>query len=154
MAIHYLHSQRATVILAATLPVPILTIPILLIAPNKPWWLIALLILLTIVGAVLFSSLTVSVDDTTLTWWFGIGLVRKSVPLADIVAAQPIRTSFLEGWGIHRTRYGWLYNVSGFDAVWIQRRSGKTFALGTNDVDGLHRALLAALPKSDALQNP
>ena len=41
------------------------------------------------------------------------------------------------GWGIHLTPYGWLYNVSGFDAVAITLRDGREFAFGTDDPDGL-----------------
>ena len=43
--------------------------------------------------------------------------------------------------GIHLTPYGWLYNVSGFDAVAITLRDGKRFALGTDDSHGLVEAL-------------
>ena len=49
--------------------------------------------------------------------------------------------NYLEGWGIHLSRFGWLYNVSGFDAVAITLVSGKRFALGTDEP----QALLAAL---------
>jgi hypothetical protein len=35
--------------------------------------------------------------------------------------------------GIHLTPYGWLYNVSGLDAVAIRLRNGRKFALGTDD---------------------
>ena len=37
--------------------------------------------------------------------------------------------------------YGWLYNVSGFDAVAMTLRDGRTFALGTDDPHGLVDAI-------------
>jgi hypothetical protein len=43
--------------------------------------------------------------------------------------------------GIHLSRFGWLYNVSGFDAVAIILKSGKRFALGTDEPDALLQAL-------------
>ena len=45
--------------------------------------------------------------------------------------------------GIHHTPYGWLYNVSGFDAVAITLRDGRKFAVGTDDPHGLITAILA-----------
>ncbi len=63
----------------------------------------------------LFYALTVEIDATHLRFRFGIGLIRKRIPLAEIVEAKPVRNSWLYGWGIHRTPHGWLYNVSGWE---------------------------------------
>ena len=73
----------------------------------------------------------------TLCASFGIGVIRKRVRLAEIVGCEPIRIRWWYGWGIHLTPYGWLYNVSGFDAVAITLRDGRKFALGTDDPHGL-----------------
>lgn len=81
----------------------------------------------------LFHSLTIEIVDKELRWRFGPGLIHKRVPLSEIASAKPVRTNFLEGWGIHWSRFGWLYNVSGLDAVAITLRSGKRFALGTDE---------------------
>ena len=96
---------------------------------------------LLIFVAYLFSSLTIEVTDTTLRWWFGPGFWRKQVPLAEIANAQPARTTVIEGWGVHFTRRGWLYNVSGFGAVAIHLKSGRRFVLGTNEPDRLASVL-------------
>jgi hypothetical protein len=42
---------------------------------------------------------------------------------------------------LNLTPYGWLYNVSGFDAVAITLRDGRKFALGTDDPHGLTTAI-------------
>jgi hypothetical protein len=81
----------------------------------------------------LFYSLTIEVSDCELHWRFGPGLIHKRVRLDEIASAEPVRTGFIDGWGIHWGRFGWLYNVSGFDAVQIKLRSGKKFALGTDE---------------------
>jgi len=60
---------------------------------------------------------------------FGPGIIRKRVRLADIVGCEAIRIQWWYGWGIHLTPYGWLYNVSGFDAVAITLRDGQTSRL-------------------------
>lgn len=68
---------------------------------------------------------------------FGIGVIRKKVRLPEIVGCEPIRHHWWYGWGIHLTPHGWLYNVSGLDAVTIALRDGRKFALGTDDPLGL-----------------
>ena len=60
------------------------------------------------------------------------------------MAIAPVRNSWIHGWGIHRTPHGWLYNVSGWEAVEIALTSGKRFRLGTDEPQQLTQALLAA----------
>jgi hypothetical protein len=88
-----------------------------------------------------FWKLTITIDRETLRASFGIGLVRKTVPVANIVACEPIRIRWWYGWGIHLTPYGWLYNVSGFDAVVITMRNGSRFCLGTDQPNELVAAI-------------
>lgn len=93
-----------------------------------------------------FDGLTIRIDRDVLAWRFGhLGFPRGHVPLSDIVEATIARTTFWEGWGIRLTRRGWLYNVSGYDAVLIRRRNGKTFLLGSDEPRRLRAALDAAL---------
>lgn len=100
---------------------------------------------LLLVVAWMFHSLTIEIAEGELRWRFGPGLIRKSVPLTEIASAEPVRTNLLEGWGIHLSRFGWLYNVSGFDAVAITLRSGKRFALGTDQPQELYAQLTVLL---------
>jgi hypothetical protein len=92
-------------------------------------------------SGMVFTTLTIRVDGERLSWQFGGGLVRKSVALAEIASAEPTRTSWVEGWGIHLTTRGWLYNVSGRDAVLVTLRDGKRFLLGTDEPAVLAAAL-------------
>jgi hypothetical protein len=72
---------------------------------------------------------------------FGPGIIRKRVRLAEIAVCEPIRIRWWYGWGIHLTPYGWLYNVSGFEAVAITLRDGRNLAVGTDDPHGLVDAI-------------
>lgn len=101
-------------------------------------FVITAILLLTIVG---FYKLTIKIDNETLRVSFGPGLIRKEARLAEIVACEPVRIRWWCGWGIHLTPYGWLYNVSGWDAVAIRLRNGKKFAIGTDDPQGLVEAI-------------
>ena len=94
--------------------------------------------------ALRFYNLTVEIDATHLRFRFGIGLIRKRIPLAEIADARPVRNTWLDGWGIHRTPHGWLYNVSGWEAVEITLASGKRLRLGTDEPGQLTQVLRAA----------
>ena len=63
--------------------------------------MIVLIILL--VCLVLFYRLRITIDAETLCASFGIGVIRKRVRLAEIVACEPIRIRWWHGWGIHLT---------------------------------------------------
>ena len=74
-----------------------------------------------------------------------LALSARECDLRRFVACEPVRIRWWYGWGIHLTPFGWLYNVSGLDAVAITLRAGRKFALGTDDPHGLLAALRAAI---------
>jgi hypothetical protein len=41
----------------------------------------------------LFYKLTIRIDDETLCASFGVGIIRKRVPIAEIAGCEPIRTA-------------------------------------------------------------
>jgi hypothetical protein len=114
---------------------------------ESPTGQVALLLgaMLAVTIGWLWSSLTVRIADGALRVQFGLGLPRKTVPLADLESVEVTRTRFLDGWGVHRTRRGWLYNVSGFDAVLLRRKDGKALLVGTDEPRKLKAALDRAL---------
>ena len=142
--IRYEHTQRGTTILVTFLAGALLLLAMASILPARQGLLFTIIGVLGICGF-LFSSLTVRVTERTLRWEFGFGLLRKEVPLAEIEGTEVTRTTFLQGWGIHYTDRGWLYNVSGFQAVVVSLKSGKTFLLGTDEPERLQAAIRHAL---------
>jgi len=147
--IGYKHTQRGTLIVTVTLGIAALFLGLgFAFATIKALWLSVPILC---VCAWLFSSLTIEIGERELRWRFGPGLIRKRVLLTEIVAAEPIKTNFLAGWGIHWTRYGWLYNVSGFDAVVVTLRSGKCFALGTDESQALVARLTEVIQQNQAV---
>ena len=91
--------------------------------------------------AVLFSSLTVTVTDQELVFYFGPGFWTRRFALDDIVSAEVVRNSALHGWGIRYTRHGWLYNVSGLQAVQVTIRGEEQIRIGTDEPEALKQAL-------------
>lgn len=97
----------------------------------------------------LFHDLRVDVEAEKICLRFGIGLLRKSVPLADVKACRRVRNNPLYGWGIRYIGRGWLYNVSGLDAVELDLASGRRLRIGTDDPEGLEQAINARLHRTD-----
>jgi hypothetical protein len=104
------------------------------------WPMVATVGTVTIV-CVLFSALTITVEGGQLTWAFRYSIARHSVPVSEIARASVVRNSLIWGWGIHRTPYGWLYNVAGSRAVQVEMRNGDRFRLGSDEPDVLARVL-------------
>jgi hypothetical protein len=96
----------------------------------------------------LMSSLTIEVTLSTLRFYFGLGIIRRRVALAEIERWKETHTSLISGWGIHLTLHGWLYNVSGFTAVEITLKNGKCIILGTDEPLRLCAALEEAKKNS------
>ncbi len=56
-----------------------------------------------------------------------------------------MRNPWYYGWGIRLTPTGWMYNISGLDAVQLQLASGKRFRIGTDEPVQLKSAIDRAI---------
>lgn len=97
---------------------------------------------------VLFSTLTVQVRDGTLAFWFGPGLIRKTVSLGEVVGCTPVTNPWYYGWGVRMTPYGMLYNVNGRGAVEIVLKSGERLRIGTDQPEKLSETIRAAVRRA------
>ena len=146
----YRHTQFGTVNVVIIIAIlPLVFLPAWLAGAAPLAWLILVFLLGVLV---LFYNLTVEIDDAYLRIAFGIGLIRKRFPLDQIESCLPVRNSWLYGWGIRLTPHGWLYNVSGLDAVELKMKSGKTCRIGTDEPEVLAAALREALESSGSAQ--
>ena len=142
----YHRRQSGTAIVAsccAVIPIPFVLASWISGVPPVFWamWVGGLLLVI-----LLFGSLTVEISGGHLRIRFGIGLLRKGWPLDGIEACRPVRNTWVDGWGIRMTSGGWLYNVSGFDAVELELKGGKMVRIGTDEPQALCAALEQALP--------
>lgn len=146
MAVLYQHEQRGLVILAASgLGVALSLVLATTVEASAARLTLLFVAAILAVCAFLFSSLTIELSESSLSWRFGPGLLRKEVASAEISNAVVTKTRVIHGWGVHLTRNGWLYNVSGFGAVRVTLRSGKTFLLGSDEPEQLYSALKRAM---------
>ena len=141
----YRHTQFGTVIVVTTAAIiPLAALPAWLAGIATAAWLI---LGSMVVVLALFASLTVEIDAEHLRIRFGIGLIRKRFPLDQIDTCRPVTNPWIYGWGIRLTPHGWLYNVSGQEAVELKMKSGKTCRIGTDEPEVLTAALQEALDR-------
>lgn len=96
----------------------------------------------------LFFSLTVSVSSEAVCLRYGIGWIHKRFAVADIEGATVVRNRWWYGWGVKLTPHGWLYNVSGLDAVELQLASGRKVRIGTDEPEKLLAAIESVIGKA------
>ena len=77
---------------------------------------------------VYYSSLMVEVDAQDVRLFFGRGIIRRTIPRQKIAQAEQVRNSWWYGWGIRLTPHGWMWNISGLDAVELTIPTAKNFA--------------------------
>lgn len=146
----YRHTQAGT-LMRVTFAVAILgfLIGAMFAAASDPKMMAVLLVLALVMFLVmlLFHALTVEVARGYLTIRFGIGLIRKRWPLKDIDSAEVVHNRWWYGWGIRLTPHGWLFNVSGSDAVQVRLDNGKQVRIGTDEPRKLQRAIESSLQR-------
>ena len=152
--VYYQHTQAAHAVRVLTAIAIASCVAVIVFAPKvreAGWypdvllWCIAAALALAVA---LFWSMTVRVTGEALEFWFGPGLVRKRVPLAEIATVEEARTTIWQGWGIHWTTRGWLYNVSGFNAVHVQLKTGKSLLVGTDEPAALADAIREGISRT------
>lgn len=146
MIIRYHHTQSGAAMLIVLLLASILSAWAGYLSGSSParWPLFASAIGLAIL-AWLFSSLTVEVTDHEFHWYFGPGVWRYWVVLAEIENIRIVHNEWWNGFGI-RIRPGLrIYNVSGLAAVELRLKNGDIYRIGTDDVEGLSTALKSCL---------
>ena len=94
-----------------------------------------------------FTTLTASIDENCLRIKFGYGIFRKKFLLSRIVSAKQVKNHWYYGWGIRLWLWPkmWIYNVSGFDAVEIKLKNGKTYRMGTDEPKKLEQTILHSI---------
>ncbi len=149
----YEHTQPGTlirVLMGGVLSFMVVILVLVLTSEDDPLqlvWAVAIP-LVFVVLLVLFHALTVRVSNNEICLAFGIGVIKKTFLVSDIQSTSAVRNSWYHGWGIRGIKGGWLFNVSGFDAVELQMTSGKLYRIGTDEPQKLLAAVESALGRS------
>jgi len=136
---HYQHTQAGWVVGASIVGVLVL---ILALGPSGAGsavlWPIAAIMAVVLL---IFTALTVEVDREAIRLRFGIGLVRRTIPLARVKSWRAVSNPWYVGWGIRRGPGYWMWNVSGLEAVELVYEDGRRFRIGTDEPEALSKAI-------------
>ncbi len=94
-----------------------------------------------------FYRLQVIADEAQLKIKFGIGLINTGFTWQDIEACRAVRNKWYFGWGVRKIDKGWMYNISGLDAVEISMKDGRAYRIGTDEPERLCNAIQLHLNK-------
>ena len=97
--------------------------------------------LIVLIMAALFWGLTVEVNRDMVRLYYGLGIIHRSIPRERIATVTQVRNRWWWGSGIRRTSHGWMWNISGLDAIELTYRDGKKFRIGTDEPEALLEAL-------------
>lgn len=98
-----------------------------------------------LLALLLFGTVTVEISDEKFSFRFGVGLIRKMIPLSQIEGCATTSYPWYYGWGIRYTPQGWLFNVSGRSAISLTLKNGKRLQVGTDDADELCKVVKNAI---------
>lgn len=89
--------------------------------------------LLMVLCLLTFHQIKITVTDKNVSFKMGIGLIKKTYALQDITKCKPVRNSAWSGIGIRLIPNGWLFNVSGLEAIELSFKSRSSITrIGTN----------------------
>ncbi len=136
----YRHSQTSRLIVGLFVTVTVVVMGLTL-ATGIPLAAPAISMLALLALGFTFARLTVEVDADAVRVWFGPGWIRRTIPVSLIGDARPVRNSWWYGWGIRKIPGGWMFNVSGLDAVELDLTTGSHFRIGTDEPEELAAAI-------------
>ncbi|MDO8490057.1 MAG: hypothetical protein Q7S47_01415 [bacterium] len=151
---NYKHTQIGYLMLVATLVVLVLFVWANITASAEPPsvdsganFAVTTIMALILIVLASFVSLQVLIDGEYVRIKFGYGIYQKKFLLNDVVSARTVKNHWYYGWGIRvwlRPKM-WIYNVSGFDAVEIKMKNGKTYRIGTDEPKKLEQTILQSI---------
>ncbi|WP_331351770.1 helix-turn-helix transcriptional regulator [Cellvibrio sp. UBA7671] len=128
----YKHKQWGFVTLAGISMVAVLVLAINDLAVALPAAGIGVLFGVLTLVAIAFSSMTIEVNESEISWYFGPGLFKKGLPLEEVGQCKKVKNPIWMGFGIHAYGTGWIYNVSDLLGVEIELKGGSFIRLGTD----------------------
>ena len=100
-----------------------------------------LMICVYLFGLGMFYSFTVEITEEKLKFWFGIGIIRKTIALSEIQSVKEVKNPWYYFWGVKLIPGGWFYAIAPGLAVEIELKNGRVVQLGTNQPKKLKQAI-------------
>ena len=103
---------------------------------------------LLVLIVLLFYKLTVETVKNTIRLSYGIGLIRITLKIDELISSKVVKTPWYYGLGIRITPKGMLYNIQGTRAVQLEYMHNgelKTVLVGSPEPEELIRNLQSQL---------
>ena len=113
-----------------------------IISASSLNYIYLLLFVILLLCLLCFYKLTITIDNTYISFKFGVGFIKKYYRIANIKSCKPISYSIFSGWGIRFFPNGTLYNVTGSKAIELQFYDKDTVVqIGTNQPEEISQLL-------------
>lgn len=120
-------------------------------SPNL--YIFGILVLTFLICLLTFYKLTITIDNTHLSFKLGIGLVSKSYKIEDLSSCSSVTNSALYGIGIRMLPSGWLYNVSGLKAIELRfKHKTSVVRIGNNKPDEISLLIQSLIDGENIIQ--
>jgi hypothetical protein len=142
--LRYHHRHISLKALFLILPIAAVVVGSFLFVAREPKPAIAIVLAVLAFAAIVvavFSILTVEVSDSALAFGFAFGVMRRRIPLADIVRAQRVTLPWWYGTGVKLSPARTTYLIWPGPAVAVELKNGRTIQIGNTDADALLVAL-------------
>jgi hypothetical protein len=108
--------------------------------------LVAALVMIAVylLGAAMFYAATIEVTGQAIKFWFGIGIVRTTIPLSEVQDAKEIENPWYYFWGVKSIPGGWWWAIAPGPGVELTLKNGRLVQLGSNQPQQLCQAIEAA----------
>ena len=115
---------------------------------TGPLIVLAFVLLTLLLCLLIFYKLTIYIDDNTLSFSLGAGIISKKYLISDISSCKPVKNSALYGIGIRALPDGWLYNVSGLSAIELTFKNRKSkIRIGTDKPEEISEIITQMIGK-------
>lgn len=139
------YTQVGTFSLIVLTPILIFSLIMVFFSGSKDPVLVSVFCILAlsmIMCLLIFYKLTIFLDNTSISFKLGIGLISRKYFFTDIQSCKAVRNSPVFGVGIRMIPDGWLYNVSGLSAVELTFKNKKSrVRIGTDKPDEISEIL-------------
>lgn len=131
----------------------VLLVVLFVAATTGVLWITVPLLLLFAALLAIFWSLTVEVTTDRVSCWYGSGWPRRDFAAREIRSAETVRNRWYYGFGVRLTPHGWMFNLSGLDAVELELASGDRFRIGTPEPERLVLAIREVVARRPAAES-
>lgn len=100
-----------------------------------------IMICVYLLGLGMFYASTIEISEGQVKFWFGIGIVRKTIALSDIQSSMEVDIPWYYFWGVKSIPGGWYWSIAPGTGVEIVLKNGSIVLMGTNQPKELKQAI-------------